>query len=53
MTDDRWRTWLAEVAELLNIEPEEVLASFYQTRELLFETGASPREAADFLRLYG
>lgn len=47
-----WDQWLAEVAQLLDLEPEDVLALF-RVRELLYNAGAAPKEAADFIRQGG
>lgn len=46
-----WEDWIQEVADILHVEPEEVVDAFYQVRELLYDAGASPREAADFIRV--
>jgi hypothetical protein len=51
--EERWQNWLGEVASLLSVDPDVVLDAYYQAKELLYEGGASPREAADFIRLYG
>ena len=42
--------WLLQVASELGAEPEDIL-SLYQVRELLYDAGASPKEAADFIRV--
>ncbi len=46
-----WEQWLYAVAEELNCDPEEIL-ELYRVRELLFDGGASPKEAADYIRCY-
>ncbi len=48
---DSFDEWLSEVADALNIEPEDVFEYFPQAKELLYDTGASAREAADFIRI--
>ena len=48
--DARWQRWLDELATTLSVDPEEL---YYRTVELLYEGGASPREAADFIRING
>jgi hypothetical protein len=42
--------WLKEVADSLNIEPEDVEDWYPQLKPLLYDAGASPREAADAVR---
>lgn len=45
--------WLAKLAELLHAPggPESLLGLHLDVKDLLFDTGASPSEAADFLRM--
>ena len=45
-----WERWLAEVAEILNMGPGDVLYYYVDTKSLLYDAGASPSEAADFIR---
>lgn len=45
-----YETWLAQVAEELNCEPEQLEDEYSQLRPLLYDAGASPREAADAVR---
>jgi hypothetical protein len=47
-----WEQWIAEVARILGCDEAEIMSVFYQTRELLYDGGASPMEAADWLRAY-
>ena len=49
----RYAEWLQAVADELGVEPQDVVDAFYQVRELLYDAKASPKEAADFIRLYG
>ncbi len=48
----RWEDWVVDVAHRLgpDVEPEWV-AGLYQVREMLYDSNASPGEAADFIRL--
>jgi hypothetical protein len=48
--DDEYEEWLAEIADLLNCEPEELEEGYSHLRSLLFDTGASASEAADAIR---
>jgi hypothetical protein len=45
-----YENWLAELAEILNLEPESLDEDFPQLRPLLYDGGLSPNEAADCLR---
>lgn len=47
-----WEEWIREVAEILDMTPQEVLyeCAHCKPKEHLYEGGASPREAADWLR---
>jgi hypothetical protein len=44
-----FEAWLAEVAQYLGIEPEDVLETG-NVKSLLYETRASPREAAELIK---
>ncbi len=48
--DDEYEEWLADVADRLNCEPEELEEGYPHLRPLLFDAGASASEAADALR---
>lgn len=45
-----YATWLQEVANSLNIEPEDVEEWYPQLKALLYDSGASSSEAADAVR---
>ena len=48
-----WEKWIADVAERLSCEPEDLEETYSQLRPLLYDAGASPAEAADYLRSGG
>lgn len=50
MSSWNYEAWLQEVANSLNCEPEEVEDWYPQLKPLLFDSGASPGEAADAVR---
>lgn len=51
MNSMTYDVWLAEVAELLDVGPADVEEAFSFTREMLYDSGVSPKEAADLIRL--
>jgi len=48
--DPDYEEWLADLADRLNCDTEEVEYQYPHLRSLLFDTGASASEAADAIR---
>jgi hypothetical protein len=48
---DDFDAWLRELGEILHTSPESLLGLHLDVKDLLFDGGASPAEAADFLRV--
>jgi hypothetical protein len=47
MNDSSYSEWLNEVAEIVGEDPAAIDEAFSQLRPMLYDAGASPREAAD------
>jgi hypothetical protein len=52
MSSMPWELWIAKLENILGCDEAEIMSMFSQTRELLYDGGASPMEAADWLRAY-